>query len=89
MNDDAPGLSPRHHRQGEFIVGRDVDCYPVALNPVPCGGESKQCGGETDSGSLETVAILRAAAQDDIFVNQRKRTGFRSRGMIRARQQVH
>ena len=31
VNDDAPGLSSRHHRLGELAVGRDVDCYPVAL----------------------------------------------------------
>ena len=67
VNDEAPGLSPSHHRLGELTVGRDVDCDPVAFNPVPFGGESKQGGGETDSGSLEAVAILRAAAQDDIF----------------------
>jgi hypothetical protein len=89
VNDDAAGLSPSHHRLGEFTVGRDVDCYPVALNPVPCGGESKQGGGETDSGAFETVAILRAASQDDIFINQRNGIGYWSRGMTRARRQVH
>ncbi|HEX9834087.1 MAG TPA: hypothetical protein VGA66_13595, partial [Mycobacterium sp.] len=34
VNDNAPGLSSRHHGLGELTVGRDVDCYPVAVYPV-------------------------------------------------------
>ncbi|WP_267307350.1 hypothetical protein [Mycobacterium barrassiae] len=41
MNDDASRVGPRHHGLGQLAVGRDVDCQPLALYPLPHRIESQ------------------------------------------------